>query len=88
MWGQVAAVGKVLKPAQQFAGLGGQFFRAGGGHDAPPAFDKQRVARDGAELVQQVTHGGLGDAQALGGASDAAALHHRHQQLQQVGVEV
>jgi hypothetical protein len=46
-------------------GLVGQLRRPGGGHDAPAGFHEQRVAGDGAQLVQQVAHGRLGDAQAL-----------------------
>jgi hypothetical protein len=59
-----------------------------GGDDAAPGLDEQRVAGDGAQLVQQVAHGRLRDAQALRRAGDAAHLHHRHQQLQQARVQV
>jgi hypothetical protein len=41
-----------------------------------------------AQLVQQVAHGRLRDAQAHGRARDRLLLHHRQQQLQQVAVEV
>jgi uncharacterized protein YifN (PemK superfamily) len=53
-----------------------------------PDLHEQRVAHDGAQLVQQVAHRRLRDAQPLRRAGDRLLLHHRHQQLQQVAVQV
>jgi hypothetical protein len=83
-----ASVGKALQLAQQFARLHGQLARARRGHDTAPAFHEQRVARDRAQFVELVAHGRLRDAQRLRRAGDAARLHHRHQQLQQAGIQI
>ncbi|MDT4844282.1 hypothetical protein FQZ97_782330 [compost metagenome] len=83
-----AGVRKALQLAQQFARLHGQFTRARRGDDAAPAFHEQCVAGDAAQLVELVAHGRLRDAQRLRRAGDAARLHHRHQQLQQAGIQI
>ena len=83
-----AGARKTLQLAQQLARLRCQRLGPCGGHDATAGLDEQRVARDGPQLVQQVAHGRLRDAQALRRAGDAAGLHHGHQQLQQPRIKV
>jgi hypothetical protein len=80
--------GEALQGQQQFAGIGRQLFGACGGHDAPAGFHEQGVAGNGAQFVEQVAHGGLRHAQALGGGGDAAGLHHGHQHAQEVSVQL
>jgi hypothetical protein len=80
--------GKAAQVFQQHAGTFGQRLGTRRGHDAAAGLHHQRVAHDGTQLVQQVAHGRLRDAQAFGRARDRAFLHHRQQQLQQPAVEV
>jgi hypothetical protein len=57
-------------------------------HNTAPRFDKQRVAGDGTQLVQQVAHCRLADSQALRGASDRTRLYDGQQQLKKMSVKV
>mgnify|MGYP000611948744 CR=1 FL=1 len=75
-----------LEQVRHMVGRGARRAGARGGDDAAPGLDEQRVAGDGAQLVQQVAHRRLGDAQALGRRRDAAtgSGFHKCQQALEV----
>ena len=73
---------------EQLAGALSQGLRMGGRHDAASRLHEQRIADDGAQLVEGMADGRLCHAQALGAARDRALVEHHDQQSQQMTVEI
>ncbi len=72
---------RLLHPQVQTLGAGGRQHPLGGAH-------QERVAKEGAQTIERVAHGGLADEERFGGAGHAALRHQGVKGEQQIEVEL
>jgi hypothetical protein len=80
--------GEMAQIIKQPARTLGQHASHGSRRNAPPGFHEQRIAGNGAQLVQPMADGRLRHPQALGGTGDRAFLVDHPKQLQQPAIQI
>ncbi|MNL09897.1 hypothetical protein D3C87_1306760 [compost metagenome] len=75
-----------IQPGQSLGDDRRDFFGELRGFDAVALTDEQRILERVAQPVQPVRQRRLGDAQARGGPGNAALLHERHENRQEIEV--